>query len=274
MYDKVNDKETEQRQNDVTRPIYSVIFIVTLILLSIAYAYLAIGIDQRQRGLRPGHESNKRSNVVSNSNLPSNELSNSNSNELSNSNSNEPSNSNSNEPSNSNSNVPKPSNSNSNSNSNPTPPPSNSNSNPIPPTPIEKPEWKIIFDNVVVGNGSVEPITYPTIDGRKTSVSYEVALDVPGEYFTFNVDMVNKGEIDAKIYDIIEQGLTNRQKQYLDYKVKYQNGNTISTGDTLLAGQRKTVTIWLKFKDDIEKEDLPDTDQTLSLKYQVLYVEK
>ena len=266
MYNKVNDKEKEERENNVTRPIYSIVFIVTLILLSIAYAYLAIGIDKKQHAVSPGHESNSNSNVISNSNLPSNKPSN----EPSNSNSNEPSNSNSNEPSNSNSNEP----SNSNSNSNPTPPPSNSNSNPIPPTPIEKPEWKIIFDNIVVGEGSVEPISYPTIDGKKTSVSYEVSLAVPGEYFTFNVDMVNKGEIDAKIYDIIEQGLTSRQKQYLDYTIKYQNGNTIARGDSLLAGQRKTVTVWLKFKDDIEKEDLPDTDQTLSLKYQVLYVEK
>ena len=276
MYNKVNTKENEKNQNDVVRPIYSICFIAVLIFLSITYAYLAIGIDIGKRGVSPAHEkkSNKKSNI---SNVISNVV-------ISNSNSNEPSNSNSEsnpeppKPSNSNSvsnpEPPKPSNSNSTSNPEPPKPSnSNSNSNPIPPTPIDKPEWKIIFDNVVMDSGSIIPITSPTLDSKKTSVSYEVDLSAPGEYFAFDVDMVNKGTIDAKIYDIIEQGLTSRQKRYLDYTIKYKNGNNISRGDILLAGQRKTVNVWLKFKDDLTKEDLPNTDEILKLKYQVVYVE-
>ena len=80
--------------------------------------------------------------------------------------------------------------------------------------------------------------------------------------------------MDAKIYDIIEKALTERQKRYLDYTIKYKNGNTIKIGDTLLAKERKTVTVWLKFKDDLSKEDLPDKDEVLKLTYQIVYVEK
>ena len=150
MYNKVNSKEIEKRQNDVVRPIYSIIFVATLIFLSITYAYLAIGFNIGRRGIDPAHERRRRSNRISNirnSNLPSNIESNSNSN------SNVESNSNSNVESNSNSNSNIISNSNSNSNSNPIPPEptprpkptptpsnSNSNSNIDPVSPIEKQE--------------------------------------------------------------------------------------------------------------------------------------
>lgn len=239
MYNKVNSKENEKKENNKIRVIYSLCFVVALIFLSITYAYLAIGIDVKEHAVSPGEVK------PSNSNLPSNVVSNSNY-------------------------VPT-----SNPKSNPTSnPPSNPSSNKPTPTPVEKPEWNIILDNVVIGEGSVEPIMAPTIDSKKTTVTYEVGLEIPGEYFTFDVDMVNKGGIDAKIYDIIADQLTDRQKQYLDYTIMYKNGNTISIGDTLLAGQRKTVTVYLKFKDDLEKEDLPEEDEILKLTYQVLYVEK
>jgi len=90
----------------------------------------------------------------------------------------------------------------------------------------------------------------------------------------FDADIVNKGGIDAKIYDIINNGLSDSQKKYMEYTIKYKNGDEIKKDDTLLAGQRKTITIWLKYKDDLEKEDLPDEDEVLKLKYQIVYVEK
>ncbi len=264
MYNKVDSIEEESKKNNRIRPIYIIIFILNLLFLSITYAYLAISVEKKvngPKGVSPGHEEETTTiPSIVNTTIP---------------------------------------------NTNPVTWPTQPNNYPvtttkattkaasqtttkktttkkttistteIPPTPIEQPNWRIIFENIQLNSGSVEGANEPTIDSYKTSITYEAQLSAPGEYYSFDVDIVNKGNIDAKIYSIIEQGLTDTQKRYLEYKVTYKNGTTISKNDTLLAGERKKITVYLKFKDeDITKEDLPTSGDLIKLKYQIVYVEK
>lgn len=144
------------------------------------------------------------------------------------------------------------------------------------PKKIDTLNWKIEWDNVQEHDGSVKAIEKATIDpDTKTKITYEVELPKPGTFYAFDADMVNRGNINAKISDIIEKGITDRQKRYLEYSVKYKNGNTPSKDDTLDAGQRRTVTVIVKFKDNITNAaDLPHESETLNLSYQVVFVEK
>ena len=144
------------------------------------------------------------------------------------------------------------------------------------PKEIETLNWRIEWDNIKEHAGSVNPIKKATIDSdTKTKITYEVELPSPGSYYTFDADMVNRGNIDAKISDIIEKGITDNQRRYLDYSVKYIDGKTPSVGDTRNAGERKTVTVTVKFKDDLNSvADLPQGGEVLNLTYQILYVEK
>lgn len=133
--------------------------------------------------------------------------------------------------------------------------------------------WNIEFANIKVREGSVAPIQAATIEDSKTEISYSVNLKVPGDYYAFLVDIQNTGSVDAKIEEIINQGITYSQESYLDYIVKYQDNNIPTTGDILKAGESRTLLIEVSFKEDLKASDLPSSIQDLNLSYQIIYVE-
>ena len=134
--------------------------------------------------------------------------------------------------------------------------------------------WQIEFENLEVDADSIEAITDAHILSNKTEVNYTIYLRVPGEKYSFDVDVVNNGNIDAKIYDTVLTGLNSTQMKYIKYKVTYKDGTTIKEGDTLLVGEKKKIHLEIEYLEDIEVEDLPDTDQELNLTYKVTYIEK
>ena len=145
------------------------------------------------------------------------------------------------------------------------------------PKQIETLNWRIEWDNIQEHDGSVVPIQKATIDeDTKTEITYEVELPSPGTYYSFDADMVNRGTMDAKISDIIEKGLSEKQKRYVDYSVKYKDGTIPAKDDVLNAGERRTVTVLVKFKDKdkISYDDLPKETELLNLSYKVVFVEK
>ena len=145
---------------------------------------------------------------------------------------------------------------------------------PIPDPVIPDLNWQIEFENVVELEGSVTPTLFPQIDARKTTVDFGVQLDVPGDFYMFNVDIVNKGDRDAKIYDIFKTELTEAQSKYFKFDVYYSNGVPISINDQLNVNDRRTVTVLVEFDPEVNKEDLPDSVQALWLEYRIQYVEK
>lgn len=141
----------------------------------------------------------------------------------------------------------------------------------IDPTDID---WKIEFENVRVDSNSITPISPATISDNKIEINYTVSLKEPGDYYKFNVDISNKGNTNAKIYSIIENGITSSQKKFLTHKVTYLDGSDISIDDSLDTGETKTVTVLLKFRDDLNASDLPNQQQVLNISYKVTYIEK
>ena len=136
-------------------------------------------------------------------------------------------------------------------------------------------DWIIEFDNVKTVNGSITPVTPATIDSSKLNINFAIVLKTPGEYYSFTADIVNRGNTDAKIYQIVESGLTAKQRKFLKFEVKYADGTPISVGDTLLQNQTKKIKVMVKFKDDdITAADLPNTSQVLNLSYHITYIEK
>ena len=63
---------------------------------------------------------------------------------------------------------------------------------------ISKNTWDVHFDNVKINDGSVEAVKIPVVE-NSTTVDFEVALNLPGDYYEFTVDVVNNGTIDAMI---------------------------------------------------------------------------
>ena len=165
----------------------------------------------------------------------------------------------------------------------PTPTPTPDPDPPKPPIidPIRPPvepsdiDWIIEFDNIKEVSGSVTPISPATIDSTKLNINFDILLKTPGEYYSFTADIVNSGSVDAKIYQIVETGLTARQRKFLKFEVKYADGTEIKPNDTLLHGEKKKIKVTVKFKDDdITAADLPTTRQVLNLSYKITYIEK
>ena len=78
--------------------------------------------------------------------------------------------------------------------------------------------WDVHFDNVEVVNGSKTTVV-PTISNG-TNLNFSTELDMPGDYFRFNVDVVNAGDIDAMIENVVNTpDLTAEQAKYIKYDI-------------------------------------------------------
>ena len=139
---------------------------------------------------------------------------------------------------------------------------------------ILNPTWDIHFENVQVKSGSVTSPT-PTIDTNKTTVSYSVTLNTPGDFYEFTVDAVNAGTIDGMITEI-SSTLNNVEIEdnlppALEYSITYDDGVELAENQILSAGDSETYKVKVGYKTDIDPEDLPDTEQTLNLTLTITY---
>lgn len=121
-------------------------------------------------------------------------------------------------------------------------------------------KWDIHFDNLsLVTNASGNTgtvITPAQIQSNTTQISgLVVDLKKPGDSVSYTFDIVNDGDINAKInsISIATPSCSAAQSacEKLEYTVKYtQNGNTPSIGDNLNKKSSINATLTLKYKDN------------------------
>jgi hypothetical protein len=132
--------------------------------------------------------------------------------------------------------------------------------------------WDIHLDNVKVKNGSVSACV-PSILGNST-VGFDVELNTPGEYYEFTVDVVNEGSIDAMIDSVVKvPELTTEQAKYIKYEITYENGESISSNQTLKKGTSTPIKVRVEYRKDLVASDLPSSATKLSLKLTLVYVQ-
>ena len=148
-------------------------------------------------------------------------------------------------------------------------------------TTVKAKSWNVHFANIVVdtANNSVASVqTAPTLSNNNTTVTWEVSMDTPGQVYKYNVDVVNEGSIDAMVStatnSIVTSTLSQEQQAYLDYTITYVNGAEVEQYDKLAAGETKTITVVLLFRQDLNPENLPTTAPApISLSYETNYVQ-
>ena len=134
-------------------------------------------------------------------------------------------------------------------------------------------KWDIHFDNIVVKDGSVTPTRAATITDD-TTVSFSVTLENPGDYYDFNIDVVNAGTINAMIDTIsIQPVLTENQQKYLDYIVTYSDGTELSENQRLDAGESETLRIAFIYKEG-NPDDYPAEDEDIPVEVSIIYVQE
>ncbi len=132
--------------------------------------------------------------------------------------------------------------------------------------------WDIHLENVEVKSGSVSANT-PQITGT-SSVGFDVSLNTPGEFYEFTVDVVNEGTIDAMIDSVVKTpNLTIEQAKYIKYEITYENGESISTKQTLKKGTTTPIKVRVEYRKDVVASDLPSNTTELSLKLILIYVQ-
>ena len=145
-------------------------------------------------------------------------------------------------------------------------------------TKISSNTWDIHFNNIVVDNGSVSiPTGYQaaTIDNSDTTkITYSILLNRPGDYYEFTVDIVNSGTIDGMIENVISkvnnQDISNLP-EYLTYEITYLDGDPLMNNFLLSSNTTETIRVRIEFNEDIEENDLLDTEEVLNFSLNVNY---
>lgn len=137
--------------------------------------------------------------------------------------------------------------------------------------------WNIQFDTTsyTEGAGSVTVAEDKrTLSG--TSMSYEVTLTKPGDFYEFTIDVNNKGTFDANLTGITMTELSEAQQKYLTYEIEYNDiiYTATTTGLTIpLANTTgvKTVRVKVAYIQPENSADLPSTDVNLTLDASLTY---
>lgn len=141
---------------------------------------------------------------------------------------------------------------------------------------VKSARWNVYWDNLQVKEGS-SPIhgnsATRIVDYYKTIVEYDIELSEPGDFYEFSVDAVNDGSLDAMIETITDSGLTAKQKEYINYSVKYKDGSEVKVNDKLTAHTRDTYVVRLEYRTDIDSSKLPEETETIDLTFEIKYVQ-
>lgn len=133
--------------------------------------------------------------------------------------------------------------------------------------------WDVSFKNVIVAEGSVEAVVPATISATGSEVNYIVDLINSTDYYVFEVDVVNDGNIDAKVDNIFKASLTQEQLSFIDYNITYEDGSFVSQNDVLKAGKSETVVVSVKYKNGINLADLSTDISAIDLSFSINYVQ-
>ena len=139
--------------------------------------------------------------------------------------------------------------------------------------------WDVHFENYQASSGSVTPTIEPSTTGNPTTVTYEVTLTNPGDYYEFTIDAVNSGTMDVMI-ESISSKIGNTEitpstlPPYLSYSATYSDGTPLANKQELLHNTREKLKLRIAYRDDIPTTDLPSTVQDLSLSFTITYVQK
>ena len=133
--------------------------------------------------------------------------------------------------------------------------------------------WDIHLENPKVRPGSISDAV-PTITGGNT-MNFNVSFELPGDYYEFTVDVVNDGDIDAMIDNVIKTPeLTAAQAKYIRYEISYLNGSSITESQGVPAKSSVPIKVRIEYRDDISSiDDLPSSVTSLSMSISLTYVQ-
>ncbi len=140
---------------------------------------------------------------------------------------------------------------------------------------IGRSSWNVHFDNVHVNEESVEAEEDPYTISNTTTLNYETTLNVPGDFYEFNVDVVNTGSITAQLNSTTLSGAESYP--FIVYTVKMLDGGSkvdVPTDLTLEQNDSVTLVVRVEYSRELADPSLLNTSiGPLSLTYQMNFVQ-
>ena len=143
---------------------------------------------------------------------------------------------------------------------------------------IDSNEWIIYFDNIVEKDNNIKSInTAQIIDEQKTIIDFSLELGKVGDKYSFTVDTVNDGTIDAMI-DSVELLNYDEYKDYFDFSVTYDNEIELKRCDPLYSPEtaqekslenKRHLIVNLEYKNKMELEQ----DELVNLQFVINYIQ-
>ena len=137
---------------------------------------------------------------------------------------------------------------------------------------VKAANWNIYLSNPKVTRGSATT-DLPIIKSNST-LEFKTTLNMPGDFYEFTVDVVNDGDLDAMIENVVKNPeLDSNQKKYLNYTVTYQNGEIINVNQLLSKNTTMPIKVRIEYRKDISASDLPSTSTNLNLSLTLEYIQ-
>lgn len=135
-------------------------------------------------------------------------------------------------------------------------------------------KWDVHFENIVVNENSFNSVEEnPTIIDDST-VTFNVGLDSPGQFYEFNIDVVNEGTIDAMIDDIVvSPELTPVQKKMFRYEIKYDDGVNVEKYQSLKSKEKRTIKVLFKYNELLDYIEYSEENQSFEFAITIKYVQ-
>ena len=147
---------------------------------------------------------------------------------------------------------------------------------------IKSNTWDVHFENIANQTG-VTPTVAPVTDNTTTTeLEFTVDLDLPGDFYEFNVDAVNDGSIDAMVslvttefYTVTEENeqvveTPTEKPNYINYTVTYEDGSEILENHLL---EKNGGTETYKVRIEYDKNQVASSDVSLKCKITPTYIQ-
>jgi len=138
---------------------------------------------------------------------------------------------------------------------------------------ISSMRWDVHFENIVPKSGSVSPISRPVIGDDGLSITTSLNFTQPGQFYEYEVNVVNDGSIDAMIESIEGTTLNSEQQKFLIYTVTNSDGTTLVNKQLLKANTTQKLKVRIEVKEDLQKTDLPTSGDQIRIKFKLNYIQ-
>ena len=132
---------------------------------------------------------------------------------------------------------------------------------------LDSAKWDVHFENLKeYTKGDAKVLNSPEISKKGTYIgNYEVSLSKPNDSITYTFDVVNNGDFNAQLINIVKTGLKCKSMKNskedeeitcdsLKYTLKYKNGNLVKEEDILNKKQRANLVLTLEYDSNILPE--------------------